>query len=98
MMMHGGPRTNETPERSGDQIGRDVFHFPPDYQSSFEMALTSALCFVVACGAAYMVLRTDSRFSVKLFAGVTGSCFLLAGIVEALRALRHARRSFGKRN
>ena len=97
MMMHGGPSTDDTPRHPDDGAGRDALHFPPDYQSSFEMALTSALCFVVACGGAYLVLKTDSRFSIKVFAGVTGFCFFLAGSVEAFRALQHAKRIISRR-
>lgn len=97
MMMHGGPSTNDAPGHPDSSAGRDALHFPPDYQSSFEMALTSALCFVVACGAAYLVLKTDSRVSIKVFAGVTGFCFFLAGIVEAFRTLHHAKGIISRR-
>lgn len=64
---------------------------PADYQSAIEMALTSALCFVVAGGAAYLDLKTDSRFSVKVFAGIMGFSFFVAGLIEAFRALRRAK-------
>ena len=82
MVTHHEPVTNAA---DGDRSPP-----APAYQSSLEMALTAALCFVVACGAAYVVAQTDSRFSAKILAGVTGLCFFLGGMVEAVRALRQA--------
>ena len=92
MLMSHEPATNGgsgQSERIGG-VGGDSSRPVLAYQSSLEMALTSALCFVVACGAAYVIVKTDWRFSVKVFAGANGLCFFLAGIVEAVRALRHA--------
>ena len=92
MLMHQEPATKGGAGQSERDAGadRDPSLSAPAYHSSLEMALTAALCFVVACGAAYIVVNTDSRFSAKVLAGVTGLCFFLAGIVEAVRALRQA--------
>ena len=89
MLMSQGPATNGGPGHS-ERSGGDPSRSAAAYQSSLEMALTAALCFVVACGAIYVVVKTDLRFSVKVFAGANGICFFLAGIVETVRALRHA--------
>ena len=97
MTAHGGRTAEDGQGHSDRSVHHDSPAFPPDYQSSFEMALTSALCFVVACGAVYLDLKTDARFSVKVFAGITGLCFFLAGIIEAFRALHHARGIISRR-
>jgi len=94
IMDHEIPADNEDANRrsDGDSAGSPGEPVPPvvQYQGSLEMALTSALCLVVACGATYGVVKTDWPSSVKIFAGVTGLCFFIAGIIEAARVLHHS--------